>query len=170
MRDMATSQRIDSTAVPHPCGAVRRIFLTLLAAATLAASPASACITATIYFPWNSAEVGADGRAEIERVARAVAWKGPDLHQVLITSHTDTSGPAAANRAIAQRRAEAVRAILLTQEVPANLIEIRPLGEQASAAAVPPNVRDPRLRRVDLIMQLHADAQERQLADGQPIC
>jgi outer membrane protein OmpA-like peptidoglycan-associated protein len=149
---------------------VRRISLTLLAAATLAASPASACVTATIYFPWNSAEVSAEGRAEIERVARALAWKGPDLHQVLITSHTDTSGPAAVNRRIAERRAEAVRALLLTQEVPANLIEIRPLGEQGSAAALPPNVRDPRLRRVDLVIQLHAEAQERQIADGQPIC
>lgn len=151
---------------------LKRIALILTAglAVVAAPSPASACTAASIFFGLGSAEVDAAGRAEIERLALALAWKGPDLHHVLLTSQTDTAGPAAANRALARRRAEAVRDLLVASAVPAGLIQIRALGEEGVAPLIPPNVRDPRLRRVDLLMQLDAAAQERQLEEGQPIC
>lgn len=89
---------------------------------------------------------------------------------MLLTSQTDTSGPPAANRALSQRRAEAVRDLLIANAVPARLIRIRALGEAPAAGAIPQRVRDRSLRRVDLLMQLDAQAQARQLDEGQPIC
>lgn len=148
-----------------------RIALTALSAAALAtATPAGACIATSVYFGLGSAGISPEGRAEIERVALALAWKGPDLHHVLLTSQTDTSGSAAANRAVSQRRAEAVRDLLIANDVPARLIRIRALGEAPAAGAIPQRVRDQSLRRVDLLMQLDAEAQARQLEEGQPIC
>jgi len=146
------------------------LILILTAAALFGAAPAAACTRASVYFGWGSAEVSAEGRAALEQLALALAWQGPNLHHILLTSRTDTSGSPAANLALAQRRAEAVKAVLLANEVPARLIEIAALGEAGVPRTVPQNVRDPRLRRVDLLMQLKAEAQARQLEEGQPIC
>ena len=144
-------------------------FLIGIAAAS-AATPASACSKVTIFFDWNSARIAPDSRAALERFAVALAWKGPDLDQVLLTSHTDSSGSDAANRDIARRRAEAVRAVLLNYHVPASLIAISPLGEGRLRVPTGDNVRQQYNRRVELLMQMSADAQARQMAEGRPIC
>lgn len=140
------------------------------AAALAAAQPAAACAPVTVYFDWNSARLDEPSRAALERLALALAWKGPDLHHILLTSHTDSSGSPAANRAIALRRAWAVRDLLTFYRVPAELIAIQALGERAPRVATPGNVREPRNRRVELLVQLSAEAQARQLAEGRPIC
>lgn len=150
---------------------MNRIILSfLVAAAAVAAAPASACNRATVFFSLGSAEVTVDGRAALEQLALALAWKGPDLHHILLTSQTDTAGSKAVNRALAMRRAEAVRQILLTNQVPDGLIRITALGEDGAASSIPQGVRDRSLRRVDLLMQLNAQAQASQLEEGQPIC
>jgi outer membrane protein OmpA-like peptidoglycan-associated protein len=140
------------------------------AAAVAAAMPVSACTRATVYFDLGSASVNAAGRAELDQLALALAWKGPDLHHVLLTSQTDTAGSPAANRALALRRAQAVRDLLVASDVPPRLIEIRAYGEDRAAAAIPQGVRAQSLRRVDLLMQLNAQAQAKQIEEGQPIC
>lgn len=149
-----------------------RAILTLLgaAAAMFAAAPAYACAPVTIYFDWNSDEVEEESRAALERLAVALAWKGPDLDHVLLTSHTDSSGSPAANREMALRRAAAVRDVLTSYHVPARLIAIRARGEERPRVRTPANVREPRNRRVELLLQLSADAQARKLEEGAPIC
>lgn len=149
-----------------------RAILVLLtgAAAMLAAAPASACAPVTVYFEWNSAKIEEESRAALERFAVALAWKGPDLDHVLLTSHTDSSGSPAANRAMALRRAAAVRDVLTSHHVPARLIAIRALDERRPRVRTPANVREPRNRRVELLLQMSAEAQARQLEEGAPIC
>jgi outer membrane protein OmpA-like peptidoglycan-associated protein len=148
-----------------------RTFLAALAgAACLAAAPAWGCAPVTIYFGWNSAEVSAESREALERLALSLAWKGPDLDYVLLTAHTDSSGSAAANQAMARRRAMAVRAILTEQSIPADLIEIRTPGAERPRVRTSVNIREPRNRRVELLLQMSAEAQARQLEEGQPIC
>lgn len=149
-----------------------RLSLILLAgaAALVAARPAAACSPVTIYFEWNSARVSEESQAALERLAVNLAWKGPDLHHILLTAHTDSSGSPAANRALALRRARAVRDVLTAYHVPAELIAIRALGPEAPRVATPQGAREPRNRRVELLVQMTADAQARQLAEGRPIC
>jgi outer membrane protein OmpA-like peptidoglycan-associated protein len=140
------------------------------AAALLAATPAAACAPVTVYFDWNSARIEEASRVALERLAVTLAWKGPDLDHVLLTSHTDSSGSPAANRAMALRRAAAVRDLLTSYDVPARLITIRALGEERPRVRTPANIREPRNRRVELLIQLSAEAQARQLQEGAPIC
>jgi len=141
------------------------------AAALASASPASAaCSPVTIFFDWNSARVEDDSRAAIERLAVSLAWKGPDLDHILLTAHTDSSGSTAANRAMALRRAEAVRDLLLSFDVPARLIVIKPVGEDRLRVPTPDNVRERYNRRVELLMQSSAESQAERLAEGRPLC
>ena len=151
---------------------VRLRFLAPAAAlATFWAAPAQAtCAPLSVFFDWNSTQLSEESQAALERLAVAVAWKGPDLAHVLLTSHTDTSGTPRANRQMALRRARAVRDVLLAYQVPAELIAIQAVGETAPRVVTARNVREPRNRRVELLIQMSADAQARQLENGQPIC
>jgi outer membrane protein OmpA-like peptidoglycan-associated protein len=139
-------------------------------AALTAATPAWGCAPVTVYFAWNSAELSEESKAALERLAVTLAWKGPDLAHLLLTSHSDTAGSPAGNRAIALRRAEAVRRALIASSVPEKLILVQPVGDSQPRVATAPNVREPRNRRVELLIQLSAEAQARQLAEGRPIC
>lgn len=139
-------------------------------AALTAAAPASACAPVTVYFDWNSSALSEESRAALERLAVTLAWKGPDLAHLLLTSHTDSSGSPAANRAIAMKRAEAVRRALTTYHVPEHLIAVQTVGEHQPRVPTARNVREPRNRRVELLIQMSAEAQARQLAEGRPIC
>ncbi len=150
---------------------IRRLLaLTMLAAAPLAAAPASACAPVTVYFDWNSARVSEESQAALERLAVALAWKGPELDAILLNSYTDASGSAAANRVVSRRRAEAVRDVLVSYNVPAERITIHALGETLPRVATRRGVREPRNRRVELLVQMSAQGQARQIAAGQPIC
>lgn len=148
-----------------------RLLASALAVAACWATPAAAaCVPLTIFFDWNSARLSEASQTALERLAVELAWKGPDLDHVLLTSHTDASGSPAANRLMALRRAAAVRDVLLSYHVPAELIAVRAVGEGAPRVMTARNVREPRNRRVELIIQMSADAQARQLEGGQPIC
>lgn len=149
-----------------------RLFSTLIAAALAlaAAGPARACVPVTVYFPWNSVELDQASRAALERFALSLAWKRPDLDHILLTAHTDTTGSPAANRAIALRRAEAVRDLLVRHDVPAHLIRIVAAAQERPRVRTGQGVREPRNRRVELLPQLSAEAQARQLESGAPIC
>ncbi|MDB5668998.1 MAG: outer membrane protein [Alphaproteobacteria bacterium] len=136
----------------------------------LAAPAAAACTPISIYFGWNSAAIAPDSRRALEELAVRLAWHGPDLDHVLLVAHADSSGSPVANLAMARRRAEAVRDVLLGNHVPERLIRIRSLGESALPPGTPVNVREPANRRVDLLLQLSARAQGVQLAEGRPIC
>ena len=150
---------------------IGKLLAVLTAGAALLVAPAAqACTPLTIYFEWSSAAVAPDARRALEQLAVRLAWHGPDIDHVLLTAHADSSGSPAANRLIAQRRAEAVRDVLLRNHVPARLIRIRSLGETAPTVRTPANVREPANRRVDLLLQLSAGAQAVQLDEGRPIC
>lgn len=152
---------------------VRKLILVpALAAGLLGATPAAAegCAPLTVYFGWNSATLSEDSQKAIEDLAVTLAWKGPDLEQVLLTSHTDRSGPAGANHRLSERRAAAVRDLLLAYNVPAALITVQSQGESQPRVRTARNVREPRNRRVELLLQMSAAAQARLIQAGQPLC
>jgi hypothetical protein len=54
--------------------------------------------------------------------------------------------------------------------VPAELIAIEPVGALQPRVETPSGVREPRNRRVELLIQMSAEAQARNLAEGRSIC
>jgi outer membrane protein OmpA-like peptidoglycan-associated protein len=140
------------------------------AGALLAAPAAAQCTPVTIYFDWNSADLTPPAREALEALAVRLAWKEPDLDALILTSHTDSSGSAEANHALAARRAEAVRAALIGHSIDADIIETRIFGERRPRVATPTDAREPENRRVELLLQLSADAQAEALEEERPLC
>jgi len=117
--------------------------------ATPDAKPASSLI---VLFASGSADLTDAGRAQLDQVG--VALKDPSLGgaHFRIEGHTDTTGDAATNKALSERRAVAVVSYLAQQYgldrgkfVPVGM------GKDGLAVATPDQTPEPRNRRVVLI-------------------
>ena len=105
----------------------------------------------SVGFEINSARLDAKGRQALD--ALAAALKAPELaeHQFRIEGHTDSSGRAAANQQLSERRALEVVRYLVTQGVERTRLEA--VGKGQSEPLIAENPRDPRNRRVRVALK-----------------
>jgi OmpA-OmpF porin, OOP family len=88
--------------------------------------------TYTVYFDYNSARIGPEGR-EIVRLA-ASGYKAGTPPSVQVTGFTDASGGARYNQRLSTQRANAVAAILEQDGVPRTSIAVSGQGETSAGA------------------------------------
>jgi OOP family OmpA-OmpF porin len=103
-----------------------------------------------VFFDWDRADI----TSEAGDIIRAAAANAKALKTVRLTAigHADRSGPDPYNQRLSQRRAEAVRDVLISEGVPAGEIEIFARGESEPLVQTPDGVREPRNRRVQIIL------------------
>lgn len=89
---------------------------------------------AIINFETGSANVTADARALLERVAASMK-AAPQTTVIEIAGHTDTTGDAAANQALSEQRAAAVRSILVQNGVPEMMLIAKGYGDTRPIAS-----------------------------------
>jgi outer membrane protein OmpA-like peptidoglycan-associated protein len=108
-------------------------------------------LTKSVYFDTGSAALDADDQAILDEAASYLS-QYPIAH-VEIIGYTDTQGSAAANRALAKRRAEAVAAALRGIGAPlSTTVSIAGVGEPEGAAD---GQADQNNRRVDVLVAPH---------------
>jgi outer membrane protein OmpA-like peptidoglycan-associated protein len=118
------------------------------AAASMAPAAGSTTVLKGVNFASASATLLPESMAVLDAVAAALKADGSAA--VEIGGHTDSSGSAALNRRLSQRRAEAVRAYLVSKGVPAASLTAKgygadmPVGDNATADGKAAN------RRVEL--------------------
>jgi len=115
---------------------------------TMAPSVQSEAGRFQVFFGFDSATLDAQGRQIVAQAAEEYRRGGQT--QVTVTGHTDTSGSAAYNLELSQRRAEAVAAEMIRQGVPATEIETIGRGEEDLLVPTADGVREPRNRRVEI--------------------
>ena len=69
---------------------------------------------------------------------------------IVFAAFSDRSGPAPANLAIARKRAEAIRRLLIERGVPASAIRTTSFGEDQPLVPTPDGVMEPQNRRVEI--------------------
>jgi OmpA family len=69
----------------------------------------------TLSFPYNSAELTADSRNKLDRVAKALTEPNTSSMEIIVSGHTDARGSAEYNLLLSERRAQAVRQFLITE-------------------------------------------------------
>jgi len=104
-----------------------------------------------LFFANDRAALTPDGEAVVHEAATA-AKANPDA-RVTVAGHADTSGNAAYNMALSQRRAEAVRAALLKDGVSQASVAVVGHGEDALSVSTRDGVREPKNRRVEIIVR-----------------
>ena len=69
----------------------------------------------TLNFPFNSAEITADSREKLARVATALTDPSTIKLGIIVSGHTDAQGSAEYNQLLSERRAQAVRQFLISE-------------------------------------------------------
>jgi OOP family OmpA-OmpF porin len=118
-----------------------------------APAPRAEAVPATylVFFDWDRANISADAQRVIN-LAAANAKKG-QITRIRATGHADRSGSDRYNLGISQRRADAVKAELARQGVPAGQIAVQFKGEREPLVQTPDGVREPQNRRVEIVFE-----------------
>jgi OOP family OmpA-OmpF porin len=87
-----------------------------------APAPAAAKVTyaADAFFDFDKAVLKPEGKAKLDDLASKVG--GINLEVVIAVGHTDSTGPAGYNQSLSVRRAEAVKAYLVSKGIESNRI------------------------------------------------
>jgi outer membrane protein OmpA-like peptidoglycan-associated protein len=109
--------------------------------------PVAACPTSdfVVYFEWDRSNLN---QAALETIDAAVnRARACNVSGVTVVGHTDTSGSAAYNQRLSERRASVVRDALVARGMSAAGIETAARGENELARATRDGVREPLNRR-----------------------
>jgi OOP family OmpA-OmpF porin len=90
------------------------------APAPAAAAAAKVTYAADAFFDFDKAVLKPEGKAKLDDLASKVG--GINLEVVIAVGHTDSTGPAGYNQALSVRRAEAVKAYLVSKGIESNRI------------------------------------------------
>ncbi|HSR72653.1 MAG TPA: OmpA family protein [Kiloniellales bacterium] len=112
--------------------------------------PMAAPETFVVYFAFDSATVGSEGIAVVDRTVASARASGAG--GISVTGHADRAGPDDYNLRLSLRRANAVRDALVARGVPAGDISIAGRGEAENAVPTADGVREPANRRVQIII------------------
>jgi hypothetical protein len=109
-----------------------------------------------VTFALNQATLTGQDRQVITQAVENYRTSGEG--QVTVTGYTDTSGPAAYNLDLSRQRAEMVANELIAEGIPANQVVAVGRGEEDLLVPTPDGVREPRNRRVEIVVPQRAPA------------
>jgi outer membrane protein OmpA-like peptidoglycan-associated protein len=120
-----------------------------------AAAPADSggpSVNLTVNFPNGSADLTPEAMASLDALGKALASSDLANYRFRIEGHTDTVGSPEYNRALSERRAEAVVSYIESKYgVAASRLQAVGMGEQGLLVSTPPQTPEPRNRRVQVI-------------------
>jgi outer membrane protein OmpA-like peptidoglycan-associated protein len=103
-----------------------------------------------VFFDWDKATLSDRARAVVKEAAESSARVS--YTRIEVNGYTDTSGSPRYNQALSVRRAQAVAAELVRNNVPKEAISIQGFGETRLLVPTGPNVREAQNRRVEIVI------------------
>ena len=121
----------------------------LMAAAAPAQFPAAEpAANFIVFFDWAKPEINRDAAEILGEVAAEYAARPGS--RLILSGHSDRSGPAGVNLRSSKRRAEAVYGYLQAHGVPAGAMTLEAYGEQRPIVPTQDGVREVQNRRVEI--------------------
>ncbi|MEK9687986.1 MAG: OmpA family protein [Burkholderiaceae bacterium] len=121
----------DLTPAPAPKAAVAPAPAPKAAVAPVAA-PAKITYAADAFFAFDKSVVQAAGKAKLDDLVKRM--QAMDIEVVVAVGHTDSTGPSSYNQRLSVRRAEAVKAYMVSKGVNADRIFTEGKGEDSPVA------------------------------------
>ena len=139
---------VPRTAVPVPRTAAARPGA-LPAVSTPAAPPS---VNLTVQFATNSVELTPAAVRTLSELGRALSSSALGSYRFRIEGHTDTAGQPDANKALSERRAQAVVTFLASRfRIDASRLDAVGMGQDGLLVQTPPGTAEPQNRRVQVI-------------------
>jgi outer membrane protein OmpA-like peptidoglycan-associated protein len=121
-------------------------------AAPTTSAPAAPSVSLTVNFANGSADLTEDAIHTLDALGQALASKDLAAYHFRIEGHTDTVGSRDYNRALSERRAEAVVAYIAKKYgIDPSRLQAVGMGEDGLLVQTPPQTSEPRNRRVQVI-------------------
>lgn len=108
-------------------------------------------VSLLFYFLNDSTELTAESKSHIPEVLSLINKR--EFYEISIIGHTDTTGSDEYNMRLSSARAESVRETLLSGGLRSDRIELRYHGKRDPIIPTGDNVREPRNRRVEVIVK-----------------
>ena len=102
-----------------------------------------------VFFDWDKYNITAEGERIIELAAQQ--YKAGGSVKLQVTGYTDTTGSAAYNQRLSERRANAVATRLAALGVARSDMSVSGRGMNDLRVPTPPGVREPQNRRVEIL-------------------
>lgn len=103
-----------------------------------------------VFFDWGQALITEAGGMVVDEVVKTLAAQ--DHYEVVLNSHTDTSGSSLYNMQLSQRRADAVKARLVAGGVAENAIKTFAFGESDLTVKTKDGIKEKANRRVEIFL------------------
>lgn len=118
-----------------------------------AGAPAAApSVNLTVQFATNSAELTPAAVRTLTELGRALSSSALGSYRFRIEGHTDTAGQPEANKALSERRAQAVVTFLASRfRIDASRLDAVGMGQDGLLVQTPPGTAEPQNRRVQVI-------------------
>jgi outer membrane protein OmpA-like peptidoglycan-associated protein len=110
--------------------------------------PFKQCETFMVFFDWNKSDIRPEAHAVVE--SAAMRAKQSPYQNLVVIGHADRSGTGKYNFALSDRRANAVKSILVRLGIPASKISTEPKGETDLLVPTEDGVREPQNRRAEI--------------------
>ncbi|MBM3585493.1 MAG: OmpA family protein [Alphaproteobacteria bacterium] len=104
-----------------------------------------------VFFDWDETAIRPDAQAIINEAAANALKFG--IARIVVTGHADRSGTYAYNLGLSQRRADAVKAALISQGFAEADIGVFWKGEAKQLVPTEDGVREPQNRRVEIVYE-----------------
>ena len=105
----------------------------------------------TVFFDFDKSDITSDAQRVLAEAANSA--KSGNFTRVTATGHTDTMGTPRYNMALSIRRANAVRDALVREGIPSSAIVVVGRGETQLLVPTPDQTREPRNRRVEIVIE-----------------
>lgn len=125
-----TQARYVPTAAPEPTPVVRQPVAQVTQPAPMAAEP-EVLVLEDVHFNFDTAELNADTKQILRR--HVATLKANPQARVRIAGYTSASGSAAYNQALSERRAESIKAFLVSEGINANRFKTIGFGQRNPA-------------------------------------
>jgi outer membrane protein OmpA-like peptidoglycan-associated protein len=109
-------------------------------------------ITASLLFKTNSAELLPSAKPKLDEIADALRTQ-PQANNVKVQGHTDSTGSAAINDPLSEKRAQAVADYLQSKGVPPDRITAQGMGDQDPVSQANTGEGRALNRRVDIMIE-----------------
>ncbi len=104
-----------------------------------------------VFFDFDMAMLKKDAVRQVETAVKEIYRLNPI--SISVIGHADTSGKSGYNKALAQKRADAVKAALVERGIDRSLITSRSAGEEDLLVNTGDNVREGANRRAEIVLQ-----------------
>ena len=134
-------------------------FSALVALALAFPASAQACqMLPIVYFRHGGSAIDEHGRAVLDDLAAQLVSRPDDVREILITGHSDRTGPASARLGVALERAAAVRDYLLARGLVAGWFRIEGAADSRPMVETADGVREPQNRRAEIALSYTPEA------------